>query len=322
MEKFDIIPLSEWGLGNKDLPLGIAGPCSAETEEQVMETARQLVHKNIHVYRAGVWKPRTRPGSFEGVGEEALKWLQRVRQETGLKIGTEVANAEHVRLALKYDLDLWLGALERLNVCGVRKLGAIHRGFSSYAKTKYRNVPQWEIPIELRRRHPELPIICDPSHISGCRELVMPVSQMALNLHFDGLMIETHCNPDVAWSDASQQLLPERTKTMTEELYLRSGSASGEDAVRLSALRQQIDEIDAQLISMMATRMKVAREIGRVKRDSNMPILQSSRWEDVLGRSVAEGVKQGMSGEFVRRVFEAVHQESIEQQNAVMSEKQ
>lgn len=217
MEKFDIIPLSEWGLGNKDLPLGIAGPCSAETEEQVMETARRLVHKNIHVYRAGVWKPRTRPGSFEGVGEEALKWLQRVRQETGLKIGTEVANAEHVRLALKYDvdvlwigarttaspftmqelaevlrdtdkvvlvknpmnpdLDLWLGALERLNVCGVRKLGAIHRGFSSYAKTKYRNVPQWEIPIELRRRHPELPIICDPSHISGCRELVMPVSQ-------------------------------------------------------------------------------------------------------------------------------------------------
>ena len=362
MEKFDIIPLSEWGLGNKDLPLGIAGPCSAETEEQVMETARQLVHKNIHVYRAGVWKPRTRPGSFEGVGEEALKWLQRVRQETGLKIGTEVANAEHVRLALKYDvdvlwigarttaspftmqelaevlrdtdkvvlvknpmnpdLDLWLGALERLNVCGVRKLGAIHRGFSSYAKTKYRNVPQWEIPIELRRRHPELPIICDPSHISGCRELVMPVSQMALNLHFDGLMIETHCNPDAAWSDASQQLLPERTKEMTEELYLRSGSASGEDAVRLSALRQQIDEIDAQLISMMATRMKVAREIGRVKRDSNMPILQSSRWEDVLGRSVAEGVKQGMSGEFVRRIFEAVHQESIEQQNAVMSEKQ
>lgn len=309
-----------------------------------------------------MWKPRTRPGSFEGVGEEALKWLQRVRQETGLKIGTEVANAEHVRLALKYDvdvlwigarttaspftmqelaevlrdtdkvvlvknpmnpdLDLWLGALERLNVCGVRKLGAIHRGFSSYAKTKYRNVPQWEIPIELRRRHPELPIICDPSHISGCRELVMPVSQMALNLHFDGLMIETHCNPDAAWSDASQQLLPERTKEMTEELYLRSGSASGEDAVRLSALRQQIDEIDAQLISMMATRMKVAREIGRVKRDSNMPILQSSRWEDVLGRSVAEGVKQGMSGEFVRRIFEAVHQESIEQQNAVMSEKQ
>ena len=362
MEKFDIIPLSEWGLGNKDLPLGIAGPCSAETEEQVMETARRLVHKNIHVYRAGVWKPRTRPGSFEGVGEEALKWLQRVRQETGLKIGTEVANAEHVRLALKYDvdvlwigarttaspftmqelaevlrdtdkvvlvknpmnpdLDLWLGALERLNVCGVRKLGAIHRGFSSYAKTKYRNVPQWEIPIELRRRHPELPIICDPSHISGCRELVMPVSQMALNLHFDGLMIETHCNPDAAWSDASQQLLPERTKEMTEELYLRSGSASGEDAVRLSALRQQIDEIDAQLISMMATRMKVAREIGRVKRDSNMPILQSSRWEDVLGRSVAEGVKQGMSGEFVRRIFEAMHQESIEQQNAVMSEKQ
>lgn len=343
-------------------PLVIAGPCSAETEEQVMETARRLVHKNIHVYRAGVWKPRTRPGSFEGVGEEALKWLQRVRQETGLKIGTEVANPEHVRLALKYDvdvlwigarttaspftmqelaevlrdtdkvvlvknpmnpdLDLWQGALERLNVCGVRKLGAIHRGFSSYAKTKYRNVPQWEIPIELRRRHPELPIICDPSHISGCRELVMPVSQMALNLHFDGLMIETHCNPDAAWSDASQQLLPERTKTMTEELYLRSGSASGEDAVRLSALRQQIDEIDAQLISMMATRMKVAREIGRVKRDSNMPILQSSRWEDVLGRSVAEGVKQGMSGEFVRRVFEAVHQESIEQQNAVMSEKQ
>ena len=301
-------------------------------------------------------------GQFRGVGEEALKWLQRVRQETGLKIGTEVANAEHVRLALKYDvdvlwigarttaspftmqelaevlrdtdkvvlvknpmnpdLDLWLGALERLNVCGVRKLGAIHRGFSSYAKTKYRNVPQWEIPIELRRRHPELPIICDPSHISGCRELVMPVSQMALNLHFDGLMIETHCNPDAAWSDASQQLLPERTKEMTEELYLRSGSASGEDAVRLSALRQQIDEIDAQLISMMATRMKVAREIGRVKRDSNMPILQSSRWEDVLGRSVAEGVKQGMSGEFVRRIFEAVHQESIEQQNAVMSEKQ
>lgn len=361
MEQFDIIPISEWGLGNNGLPLGIAGPCSAETLEQVMDTARQLVHKNIHVYRAGIWKPRTRPGCFEGVGEEGLRWLQQVRAATGLKIGTEVANAEHVKLALKYDvdvlwigarttaspftmqeladvlrdtdkvvlvknpmnpdLDLWLGALERLNVCGVRKLGAIHRGFSSYAKTKYRNVPQWEIPIELRRRHPELPIVCDPSHISGCRELVMPVSQMALNLHFDGLMIETHCNPDAAWSDASQQLVPERTKAMTEELYLRSGSPTGEAAVRLSALRQQIDEIDNQLISMMATRMKVAREIGQVKQNSNMPILQSSRWEDVLSKNVNEGMKQDLSEEFLRRVFEAVHQESIEQQNTVMNDK-
>lgn len=361
MEKFDILPVSEWGLGNNDLPIGIAGPCSAETEEQVMETARGLVHKNIHVFRAGIWKPRTRPGCFEGVGEVGLGWLQRVRRETGLKIGTEVANAEHVRLALKYDvdvlwigarttaspfamqelaemlrdtdkvvlvknpmnpdLDLWLGALERLNVCGVRKLGAIHRGFSSYAKTKYRNVPQWAIPIELRRRHPELPIVCDPSHISGCRELVMPVSQMALNLHFDGLMIETHCRPDEAWSDASQQLVPQRTTAMTEELYLRSGSPTGEDATRLAALRQQIDEIDNQLVSILSARMKVAREIGAVKRDSNMPILQSTRWVDVLGKNVADGSAQGLSEDFVRRVFEAVHQESIEQQNVVMSGK-
>ena len=359
MEKFDIIPLSEWGLGNAGLPLGIAGPCSAETEQQVMDTARELVHKNIHVFRAGIWKPRTRPGCFEGVGEIGLEWLQRVRRETGLKIGTEVANAEHARLALKYDvdvlwigarttaspfamqelaevlrdtdkvvlvknpmnpdLDLWLGALERLNVCGVRKLGAIHRGFTSFAKTKYRNVPQWEIPIELRRRHPELPIVCDPSHISGCRELVMPVSQMALNLHFDGLMVETHCNPDAAWSDASQQLVPERTKAMTEELYLRSGAVSGQDAVRLSALRQQIDEIDNQLVAILAARMKVAREIGTVKRDSNMAILQSQRWEDVLAKNVSEGVAQGLSADFVRRVFEATHQESIEQQNGVMN---
>ena len=180
---------------------------------------------------------------------------------------------------------------------------------------------QWEIPIELRRRHPELPIVCDPSHISGCRELVMPVSQMALNLHFDGLMIETHCHPDQAWSDASQQLVPERTKAMTEELYLRSGAPSGEAAVRLSALRQQIDEIDNQLISMLATRMSVARQIGQVKHDSNMPILQSNRWEDVLSKNVTEGLRQDLSEEFIRHIFESVHRESIEQQNAVMDGK-
>ena len=359
MKTFDITPISEWGLGNINIPLGIAGPCSAETEDQVMETARGLIHRNIHVYRAGVWKPRTRPGSFEGMGEEALKWLSRVKKELGLKVGTEVANAQHVQLALKYDvdvlwigarttaspftmqelaealrdtdkvvlvknpmnpdLDLWMGEIERLNACGIKKLGAIHRGFSSYAKTKYRNVPQWQIPIELRRRHPELPIICDPSHISGCRELVMPVSQMALNLHFDGLMIESHCNPECAWSDASQQLLPDVVKKMTEDLYLRKGSADGETAVQLSALRQQIDEIDNQIISILGARMNVAQQIGEVKKAANLAILQNTRWKDVLAKTVADGQKQNLSEVFVRAVFEAIHTESIERQNAVMN---
>ena len=361
MKQFDIIPISQWGLGNKNIPLGIAGPCSAETEEQVLSTAKDLIHRNIHVFRAGIWKPRTRPGSFEGVGEEGLKWLQKVKEVTGLKVGTEVANAQHAQLALKYgidvlwigarttaspftmqelaetlrdtdkvvlvknpmnpDLDLWLGAIERLNACGIRKLGAIHRGFSSYAKTKYRNVPEWQIPIELRRRHPELPIICDPSHISGCRELIMPVSQMALNLKFDGLMIESHCNPCEAWSDASQQLTPDRTKEMTEELYLRSSEIGGEAAVKLSALRQQIDEIDNQIVAILAARMNVAQQIGELKRDNNLAILQSTRWEDVLSKNVSDGEKLKLSAEFMRTVFEAIHQDSIERQNSVMNEK-
>ena len=357
--KFDILPIEEWGLGNKNVPLGIFGPCSAETEEQVMETARDLVHRNVHVFRAGVWKPRTRPGTFEGVGEIGLKWLERVKKETGMKVATEVASVEHAKIALNYDidvlwigarstanpfsvqeiaevlsgsdrvvlvknpmnpdLDLWMGALERFNKCGIRKLGAIHRGFTPYVKTKYRNIPQWQVPIELKHRHPELPIICDPSHIGGNRDLILPLAQTALNLEFDGLMIESHCNPGTAWSDASQQVTPARAKEITEVLELRQSEAKGEAARQLAKLRLEIDELDSQLITLLGARMKIAEQIGEVKKSNNTAILQSNRWYEVLKKGVVEGQAQGLSEEFITTILETIHQESIEHQNRVMN---
>ena len=308
------------------------------------------------MYRAGVWKPRTRPGSFEGMGEDALKWLSKVKKELGLKVGTEVANAEHVRLALKYDvdvlwigarttaspftmqelaealrdtdkvvlvknpmnpdLDLWMGAIERLNACGIKKLGAIHRGFSSYAKTKYRNVPQWQIPIELRRRIPALPILCDPSHIGGKRELIAPLCQQALDLGFDGLIVESHCNPDSAWSDASQQVTPAVLDYILNLLVIRKEKQTTEN---LHELRSQIDECDNNLIEILSKRMRVAREIGTYKKEHNMPILQTVRYNEILDKRGAQGALCGMDSDFIKKVFEAIHEESVRQQVEIMN---
>jgi len=358
----EIIDLKNWGLVNGDIPLGIVGPCSAETEEQVMETAKDLIHKNVHVFRAGIWKPRTKPGSFEGVGEPGLKWLRKVRDTYGLKVGTEVATDEHVRLALenemdllwvgarttvnpfavqeiadalkKYggldvpvlvknpinpDLELWIGALERLNAVGVKKLGAIHRGFSTYEKIKYRNVPKWQIPIEFKRRLPNVPMICDPSHISGRRDLIFDISQTALNLEFNGLMIESHCSPDDAWSDASQQVTPKKAVEITEELHLRNHAADNSQTQRkINALRKQIDELDHRIIAMIAQRMDVAKEIGKTKKESNVAVLQVERWEEIIKDRHDMAISKGLSDEFTKKLFEAVHQESINNQDELM----
>jgi chorismate mutase len=358
----EVLELNKWGIKDDKLPLGIVGPCSAETEEQMMATAKDLVHKNVHVFRAGVWKPRTKPGTFEGVGEPGLKWLCKVRDTYGMKVGTEVATDEHVRLALKYDIDvlwvgarttvnpfavqeladalkkyggldkpvlvknpinpdleLWIGALERFSAVGVTKLGAIHRGFSTYEKIQYRNVPKWQIPIEFKRRLPEVPMICDPSHIGGKRDLIYDISQTALNLEFDGLMIESHENPDEAWSDASQQVKPERAIEITEELQLRKHEAVNSVTInKISALRKQIDEIDHRLIAILAQRMDVAKEIGQVKKESNVAVLQAGRWDDLVHDREEMAISKGLSPEFTKRFLEAIHQESINNQDKLM----
>jgi len=332
-------------------PMVIAGPCSAETEEQVMDTAKQLAADGIKIMRAGIWKPRTKPGGFEGVGSEGLAWLKKVRQETGMYVSTEVATQKHVYEALKYgvdmlwigarttanpfavqeiaealqgvdipvlvknpvnpDLELWIGALERLSNVGLTKLGAIHRGFSSYDKKIYRNLPQWHIPIELKRRYPDLPIICDPSHIGGKRDLIQPLSQQAMDLNFEGLIIETHCNPECAWSDAAQQVTPARLKELLNSLVIRDGKQSTED---LSALRRQIDEFDDQLLELLAKRMRVSKEIGTFKKEHDMTIVQTDRYDEILTKRIAQASEMGMNPEFMRVVLEAIHEESVRQQ--------
>lgn len=337
-------------------PLVIAGPCSAETEEQVMNTARQLAANGIKIMRAGIWKPRTKPGGFEGVGADGLAWLKKVKQETGMYVATEVATQKHVYEALKYgmdmlwigarttanpfavqeiaealqgvdipvlvknpvnpDLELWIGALERLSAVGLTKIGAIHRGFSSYDKTVYRNVPQWHIPIELKRRLPDLPIICDPSHIGGNRELIEPLSQQAMDLNFEGLIIETHCNPDAAWSDAKQQVTPARLKEIIAGLVIRDTKVTTED---LKDLRKQIDELDQSLLELLSKRMRVSREIGTYKKEHDMVIVQTDRYEDILKRRIAEASTMGMNPEFMRVVLEAIHEESVRQQLEIVS---
>lgn len=337
-------------------PMVIAGPCSAETEEQVMTTARLLAADGIKIMRAGIWKPRTKPGGFEGVGSEGLLWLKKVKQETGMYVSTEVATQKHVYEALKYgidmlwigarttanpfavqeiaealqgvdipvlvknpvnpDLELWIGALERLSNVGLTKLGAIHRGFSSYDKKIYRNLPQWHIPIELKRRYPDLPIICDPSHIGGKRDLIQPLSQQAMDLSFDGLIIETHCNPDEAWSDASQQVTPAVLKEILENLIIREAKQTTED---LSHLRKQIDEIDEQLLELLAKRMRVSREIGTFKKEHNMTIVQTGRYDEILHKRIKQAEEMGMNPEFMRVVLEAIHEESVRQQVEIVS---
>lgn len=345
---------------NLSHPLVIAGPCSAETEDQVLKIAHELKDTDVSYYRAGIWKPRTRPGNFEGVGAIGLKWLQKVKEETGLKTATEVANKAHVDLALEYDVDLlwigarstvspfiiqeiadalegtdkivlvknpvnpdlslWLGAVERLHTANIKKLGVIHRGFSTYEKTKYRNIPEWQLAIELQTKFPDLPIINDPSHITGKRDMIFDVSQTALDLNFDGLMIETHCDPDNAWSDAAQQVTPKRLVQIMKDLRIRKETdEEAEYNSKLSNLRAQIDVLDNQLIDLLGKRMKVSDGIGELKKQKNVAVLQSNRWNAILGNMILEGEQRGLSEEFILKMFKAIHQESINHQEKIIN---
>lgn len=340
-------------------PLVIAGPCSAETEDQVLKIAHELKDSDVSYFRAGIWKPRTRPGNFEGVGALGLKWLQKVKAETGLKTATEVANRAHVELALEHDIDLlwigarstvspfivqeiadalegtdkivliknpvnpdlslWLGAVERLASANIKKLGVIHRGFSTYEKTKYRNNPEWQLAIELQRRFPDLPLINDPSHITGKRDLVFDICQTALDLNFDGLMIETHHDPDNAWSDAAQQITPQTLIQYTKDLKIRQESTTEADYTnKLQNLRAQIDVTDNLLLETLGKRMKVAEAIGALKKEKNVAVLQSKRWNEILGKMVLEGEQHNLSEEFILKLFKAIHQESINHQKQVL----
>ena len=360
MNNLEIAPISEWGI-KEDRPILISGPCSAETEEQVLETARRLKNTRTQIFRAGVWKPRTRPNTFEGIGVEALKWLKKVKQETGFLTTTEVANAQHTYEALKYgvdflwigarttvnpftvqeianalegvdipvmvknpinpDVELWCGALERLSKVGIKRLAAIHRGFSSYGETRYRNAPNWQIAIEMKRRQPALPMFCDPSHIGGRVDLLQDISQRAMDLNFDGLMVESHINPKEAWSDAKQQITPEEVGEMVSSLTLRRMDPGNNGFLhQLEGLRSEIDRIDDELMNILESRMKVVEKIGQCKKDNNVTILQSARWDKVIELSTAAARAKGMSEEFTMKIFSAIHQESINKQTKIMND--
>ncbi len=354
----DLKPIVE-GKGNPDSLLIMAGPCSAETEEQIMSTARQLALGGVKIFRAGIWKPRTKPGGFEGVGKEGLNWLKKVKEETGMLVATEVAMRSHVLEALEAgvdilwigartsanpfavqeiadtlkevgatdvavlvknpvnpDIELWIGAMERIYNAGVRRLGAIHRGFSYYGKSMYRNPPQWHIPIELHRRIPHLPIVIDPSHMGGKRELIGPLCQQALDMRFSGLMVESHCNPDDAWSDKNQQVTPEVLRFILSSLVRRSENRDGEN---LQNLRQQIDRVDSDLLDLYSKRMSISREIGKYKKEHSMPVVQESRYDDLIRNRVAAAVQMGMSADFMKTVLQAIHEESVRQQIEVVN---
>ena len=342
-------------------PLLMAGPCSAETPQQVLDIAHEL-KGTATVYRAGIWKPRTRPGGFEGVGAIGLKWLQQVKQETGMLLATEVATAEHVQLALEHDIDilwigarttvnpfavqeiadalkgtdkivfvknpvnpdisLWIGGFERLQNAGIEKLGFIHRGFSTYEKIKYRNMPEWQIPIDLQMRFPNVPIINDPSHITGNRDLVAQIAQKALDLNFDGLMIETHTTPDLAWSDAAQQVTPTQLKNIVQELKLRRATSQEDAFVRqLQMYRSQIDDIDSKLLKLLKQRMLIADEIGLLKKAKNVSVLQPERWMEVLLKMTQEGKENQLGEAFITSLFKAIHDESISRQDYIINRK-
>ena len=349
--------LENFGL---DHPLVIAGPCSAETEEQVLNIAHQLKESDATVMRAGIWKPRTRPGNFEGVGALGLKWLQKAKQETGMLVSTEVANANHVDLALEHDIDilwigarttvspfivqeiadalkgttkpvlvknpvnpdlsLWLGAVERFHSADIKNLGVIHRGFSTYEKTRYRNNPEWQLPIDLQNRFPDLPLILDPSHIAGRRDIIFELCQTALDLNYDGLMVETHHDPDKAWSDAAQQITPATLIQFMNDLRIRKevGEAA-EFKNKINTMRTQIDVIDHQLIEMLGKRMNVADSIGVLKKEHNVAVLQTKRWNEILGKMILQGEEKNLSEEFILRVFKAIHQESINHQEKIIN---
>lgn len=355
----NILPINIPGT-DPEAPLVIAGPCSAETREQMLETAEGLHKAGIKVFRAGIWKPRTKPGGFEGVGAPALEWMREVKEKTGMYTATEVATRAHVMQALASgidilwigartsanpfamqeiadtlaemkadvpvlvknpvnpDLELWIGAMERIYNAGIRRIGAIHRGFSTYGKHLYRNMPQWHIPIELRLRYPSLNIICDPSHIGGKRELIAPLAQQALDMGFDGLIIESHCNPDCAWSDAAQQVTPEILNLILNTLVRKQQKQTTES---LTLLRQQIDQIDNELLEVLAKRMRVSREIGQYKKEHRMPVVQAGRYNDVIRTRCALGVEMGMGKEFLKTILLAIHDESVRQQIEVLHDR-
>ncbi len=338
-------------------PIIIAGPCSAETEAQVLETAHGLKDQNIDFFRAGIWKPRTRPNAFEGVGKVGLPWLTRVKEETGMKVTTEVAKTQHVFEALKHnidllwigarttvspfavqeiadavegvdipvliknpinpDLNLWIGAIERIYNAGIKRVGVIHRGFSLAGNSSYRNEPLWQIPIELKRRFPDLTIICDNSHICGRRDTLADVAQKSFDLSFNGLMTETHPNPDEAWSDAKQQITPATFGELVSNLVIKHEELDTEDHGNIDALRAQIDGIDNELLNMLGKRMEIAQAIGLYKKAKNISILQPVRWNEILESGIAKGEAKGLSEEFIAQFLKAIHQESINHQMEV-----
>jgi len=342
-------------------PLVIAGPCSAETEEQLLKIAHQLKDTDTSVLRAGIWKPRSQPGHFEGVGAVGLQWLQTAKNETGLMIATEVANPQHVELALKHDVDvlwigarttvspfiiqeiaealkgtdkiilvknpvnsdlaLWYGAVERIYEAGITNIGVIHRGFSNYEKTRYRNNPEWQIPIDLQTRFPDLPLLLDPSHIAGKRDIIFDLCQTALDLNYDGLMIETHYDPDNAWTDAKQQITPATLKEITIGLRIRKVEGEAiEFKNKLNTFRTQIDLIDDQIMDLLGKRMKIVDNIGLLKKSNNVAILQTKRWNEIMDRMILEGEHNHLSEEFVLKIYKAIHQESINHQKKVINE--
>ncbi|MFZ1558738.1 MAG: chorismate mutase [Saprospiraceae bacterium] len=348
-------------INNGKKPILIAGPCSAETEEQVIQTATRLFRTGkVDVLRAGIWKPRTRPGAFEGIGTKGLPWLQKAKELTGLPVAVEVAKASHVELCLEFgidilwigarttvnpfavqeiadalkgvdipvlvknpinpDLALWLGGMERLQNAGLTRLGAIHRGFSSAGEKIYRNRPQWQIAIDFKTAMPELPMINDPSHITGRRDMLFKVAQKAMDLNFDGLMIESHITPDTAWSDAAQQITPEVYGQLISDLVIRDNDPKDlKEKTKLDRMRKEIDMIDEEIMNILASRMKIAREIGLYKKENNMTILQSERWKEVLSKFVSRGTQNGLGEEFITRVIKSIHDESIEQQEKVLT---
>lgn len=356
-----MVPIQDWFPNIKiERPVVISGPCSAETEEQVIETCKQLAATGtVDVLRAGIWKPRTRPGSFEGIGSVGLQWLRSAKEETGLPIAVEVANVKHIYESLKAgvdilwlgarttvnpfsvqeiadalkgvdipvmiknpinpDLELWIGAIERIHQAGINRIAAIHRGFASHGEKKYRNTPHWQIPIELKRRIPHMPLICDPSHICGNRTNLAAIAQESMDLNYDGVMIESHIDPDNAWSDAKQQVVPERLAEIINNLVVRTEIPAKDDGL-LEAYRAQIDKYDDEILAIFSQRMRVAENIGRYKKEHGITILQSKRWEDILAHMTDKGTKAGLSPEFIEKFLKAVHQESINHQNAVMNE--
>lgn len=356
----DLQPIVDPALVGDNQPIVIAGPCSAETREQVLATAADLAANGVKIFRAGIWKPRTKPGGFEGVGAEGLPWLKEVKEKYGMLTSTEVATRQHVLEALEAgvdilwigartsanpfamqeiadalaeakadvpvlvknpvnpDLELWIGAMQRIYNAGIRRIGAIHRGFSAYGKHLYRNLPQWHIPIELRRRYPSLPIITDPSHIGGKRELVASLSQQALDMGFDGLIIESHCDPDCAWSDKSQQITPDVLNFILNTLVVRDEKSTTES---LTLLRQQIDTIDNEILEALNKRMRVSREIGQYKKEHRMPVLQATRYDSIMKSRIELAREMGMSGDFMGKMLALIHEESVRQQLDILNKR-